>query len=108
MLTKRHFAVGRAAPSLLLLALAACTAPSEPETVYCYRTLADVSCYLTPDQGREGRLVGTYVRGPDPTAADEPAPDEGGSLARWLRATFDLAGRLISPLGSIAGLIVNP
>ncbi|MFO1047879.1 MAG: hypothetical protein U1E52_08290 [Geminicoccaceae bacterium] len=108
MLTKRHFAAGRAAASLLLLALAACATPDEPETVYCYRTLADVSCYLTPDQGRESRLVGTYVRGPEPTAADEPAPDEGGAITRWLGATIDLAGRLISPIGSIAGLVVNP
>lgn len=108
MLTKRHFAAGRAVPSLLLLALAACTAPSEPETVHCYRTLADVSCYLTLDQGHEGRLVGTYVRGPNATGADEQAPDEGGTLTRWLGATIDLAGRLISPIGSIAGLVVNP
>lgn len=36
------------------------------EPVFCYRTLADVACYLEPDHGREGRLVGVYrLRAPD-------------------------------------------
>jgi hypothetical protein len=33
-----------------------------PAPVFCYRTLADVACYDRPDPGREGRLVGVYLR----------------------------------------------
>lgn len=39
--------------------------------VYCYRTLADVTCRTVPDAGREGRLVGVYLRDP----ADPAWPD---------------------------------
>lgn len=34
----------------------------EPAPIFCYRTLADVACYDRPDPGREGRLVGVYLR----------------------------------------------
>ena len=51
-------------PSLLvtacgMLTLAGCATPDAPSTLslYCYRTLADVACYLAPDPGREGRIV---------------------------------------------------
>jgi hypothetical protein len=45
------------------LGLAACS--SRPEIAYrpafCYRSLADVDCYLEPDAGREGQLVGVHL-----------------------------------------------
>ena len=108
MLTKRHLAAARATPLLGLLLLAACATPEEPQTVYCYRTLADVSCYAAPDQGRESRLVGTYRRGPGATDAEEQGPSEDGSVTGLLGATLNLAGRIVSPITSIVGLIVNP
>lgn len=103
MATKRHLA----APLLATLTLAACASQPEPQTVYCYRTLADVACYAEPDPGRESRLVGTYQRPPD--GMGEPEDDLApGALGRWLGATLELAGRLISPVGSIVGLVADP
>jgi hypothetical protein len=51
----------------LLLALSGCTAGRAvpPDPIYCYRTLADVSCYAEPYVGREGRLVGVWFRTPE-------------------------------------------
>jgi hypothetical protein len=108
MLTKRHLATARATPLLGLLTLAACATQNEAQTVYCYRTLADVSCYPGPDPGRESRLVGTYRRGTDSAGTDEPVPPREGAVTTVIGATLDLAGRLVSPIGSILGLIVNP
>jgi hypothetical protein len=58
----------------LILAAAGCAGPPEGlglEPVYCYRTLADVTCRTVPDAGREGRLVGVYLGDPhDPTRPD--------------------------------------
>jgi hypothetical protein len=61
-----------AAAVLALAAGAAGCAGPEPsvgaallEPVYCYRTLADVTCRTGPDPGRGGRLVGVYLRDPD-------------------------------------------
>jgi hypothetical protein len=74
MLTKRHCAWPRhSALALLLLAgsVGGCSFGGEPEPVFCYRTLADVSCYGEPDQGRAGQLVGVYLRdADDPTNKD--------------------------------------
>lgn len=54
----------RLSPVLLCcLLITACAQPArhlaEPETItlYCYRTLAEPACYVTPDTGREGRLI---------------------------------------------------
>jgi hypothetical protein len=65
--------LGAAAP-LLLTWLAGC-GPSRPEIVsvpaFCYQTLADVDCYLRPDQGRESQLVGVHLwREGDPALAN--------------------------------------
>lgn len=55
-----------AGAALLVLAgglLAGCgNRQAEMAPVFCYRTLADVACYDRPDPGREGRLVGVYLR----------------------------------------------
>lgn len=32
--------------------------PGSTVTLYCYETLADPGCYLTPDPGRGNRLLG--------------------------------------------------
>ncbi len=70
-----------AAAGLLLVALAGCARvlPEEPARplapVYCYQTLADVSCYTEPDRGRAGQLVNVYLRDPS-----DPAWPDG-----WLR-----------------------
>ena len=108
MLTKRHLAAARATPLLGLLILAACATQEEPQTVYCYRTLADVSCYAAPDPGRESRLVGTYRRGSGSSDADEPGPSKDGAVTGLIGATLSLAGRIVSPITSIVGLVVNP
>ncbi|MFL5333781.1 MAG: hypothetical protein ACJ8H8_11510 [Geminicoccaceae bacterium] len=108
MLTKRHLAAARATPLLGLLTLAACATQDEVQTVYCYRTLADVSCYTGPDPGRESRLVGTYRRETGSIGADQSVPPRDGAVTRVIGATLDLAGRLVSPIGSIIGLVVNP
>ena len=111
MLTKRHLAGSRVAPLIGMLTLAACAMQEEPRTVYCYRTLADVGCYTQPDPGRESRLVGTYQRRPEGEVVDNTSDDtatDGGALARWLGASLELAGRLVSPIGSVVGLVVDP
>ena len=111
MLTKRHLAGSRSATLVAMLALTACATQEQPQTVYCYRTLADVSCYAQPDPGREGRLVGTYQRRPGTEGAEEAdgaAPSKQGALGRWLGASLELAGRLVSPIGSIVRLVVDP
>lgn len=49
----------------LTLGLAGCAASDRPEVAYvpsyCYRSLADVQCYLTADAGREGQLTAVQV-----------------------------------------------
>jgi hypothetical protein len=80
MVTKRHrrFAHGRRMAALTAgLALAGCSLGDDQEPVFCYRTLADVSCYLEPDRDRAGRLVGVYLRD-----ADSPSDKD-----YWLRET---------------------
>jgi hypothetical protein len=70
-------------PAIVLafsLGLSACARPLPSagvplEPVYCYRTIADMSCYTAPDAGREGQLVGVYLR----DAGDPGWPDW------WLR-----------------------
>lgn len=59
------------------LLLAGCSLGDDQEPVFCYRTLADVSCYLEPDRDRAGQLVGVYLRD-----ADSP-----GDKDYWLRET---------------------
>ena len=113
MLTKRHLVGSRLAPLIAMLTLTACATQEEPETVYCYRTLADIGCYTQPDPGRENRLVGTYQRRPGSEGAQDPdavgdVPSDRGALARWLGASLELAGRLVSPIGSVVGLVVDP
>ena len=108
MLTKRHLAAARATSLLGLLMLAACATQDEPPTVYCYRTLADVSCYAAPDPGRESRLVGTYRRGSGSPDTDEQEPSKDGAVTGLIGATLNLAGRIVSPITSIVGLVVNP
>ncbi len=45
----------------LAFLLAACSSGSQTETgLYCYKTLARVDCHATPQEGQEGRLVGSY------------------------------------------------
>ena len=60
--TRRRRSV--AAGLALLILPTACAGPEEGglEPVYCYRSLADVTCRTVPDPGREGRLVGVYLR----------------------------------------------
>ena len=45
----------------------------------CYRTLADVACYDRPDEGRDGRLVGFYLR-PEGEVTDKE------TALRWAKA----------------------
>lgn len=65
-------------PVLAALLLSACS--DEPpgargqEIVLCYASLAEVTCRSTPDPGREGRLVGVWLR-----PLEDPA-----SKAFWL------------------------
>ena len=78
MLTKRHRRFGRGRRMAALAAgtlLAGCGLGGGQEPVFCYRTLADVSCYLEPDRNRAGQLVGVYLRDAD-SARDK---------AYWLR-----------------------
>ncbi len=44
MATKRHLARARALALPAALTLVGCATSQAPQTVYCYRTLADVSC----------------------------------------------------------------
>ena len=113
MLTKRHLVALRVAPMIAMLTLTACATQEEPQTVYCYRTLTDIGCYTQPDPGRESRLVGTYQRRPGSEGAQDTdevddAPSGRGALVRWLGASLELAGRLVSPIGSVVGLVVDP
>jgi hypothetical protein len=53
----------RALPPALfavLFAVLLAAAPPGAPFGYCYRTLADVVCYLAPDRGREARFTGSY------------------------------------------------
>jgi hypothetical protein len=65
------------ATGLLLATLAGCARPPVEQparplaSVYCYQTLADVSCYTEPDGGRAAQLVNVYLRDPlDPAWPD--------------------------------------
>jgi hypothetical protein len=104
MLTKRHLRWHL----VLLLGLAGCATNPELETVFCYRTLADVSCYLQLDKGRDDQLVGTYLRDPESQAQVDKAADGPHEPEGWffglVYASADLAGRVLSPVGSIVGL----
>lgn len=105
MLTKRHL---RWRHLVLLPGLAGCAANQELQQVHCYRTLADVSCYAEPDAGHEAQLVGTYLRDPKSQqqvagATAGPAEPEGWFFG-LVYASADLAGRVLSPVGSIVGL----
>ena len=118
MLTKRHVRWRLAAALVGPVGMAACGGAPRQEPVFCYRTLADVSCYQQPDQGRDEQLVGVYLR---------PAPPEGraaGGTARaqaeaqaasdteepmgWFAgvmvASAELIGRVLTPVGPIVGL----
>ena len=67
MLTKRHLRWRYVALMLGPAGLAACAhAPTSRRRSICYRTLADVSCYVEPDKGRDEQLVGVYLRDPAP------------------------------------------
>ena len=59
-----------------LAGLAGCSLGPEQEQVFCYQTLADISCYAQPDPGRAGQLVGVYLRD-----LEDPSGKE-----HWLRA----------------------
>lgn len=80
--------------AVLVASLAGCAGagvdhagPGLAAPVYCYRTLADVTCRTIPDPGREGRLVGVYLRDPadpgwpdawlPPSAFDRPSVSTG-------------------------------
>ena len=65
------------AMGLLLATLTSCARPPVEQParplapVYCYQTLADVSCYTEPDRGRAAQLVNVYLRDPlDPIWPD--------------------------------------
>lgn len=66
----RAIRTARLLPAAILLAGGGVAAAGAP-VAHCYRTLADVVCYLAPDPGRERRWVGSY--GPVPAAALPPA-----------------------------------
>jgi hypothetical protein len=107
MLTKRHLRWRLLVLALAPAGLAACAGASRQEQAYCYRTLADVSCYQAPDVGREAQLVGVYV--PDRSPKDEPAGETAGTeregwLAGMLLASGELVGRILAPVGPIVGL----
>jgi hypothetical protein len=108
MLTKRHLRSRHVALLLGAVELAACASSPELEQVYCYRTLADVSCYAEPDSGHEAQLVGTYQR--DPRSQQQVGGAAGGTQEPkgWffglIYASADLAGRVLSPVGTIVGM----
>ena len=58
----------KAAAVVIGLSLAGCAAPPPSPgplaPVYCYRTLADVTCRTEPEPGEAARLVGVYLRDP--------------------------------------------
>ena len=88
--------------------LIGCATQSKLETVYCYRTLADVGCYAEPDSGTTRRLVGTYLRDPGaPSQVDGVAggsPEPGAGFSGWFTRRAGIAGRVMSPVGTIVGL----
>ena len=112
MLTKRHLACQLVAGLIGPVAVTGCSGSQREEPVFCYRTLADVSCYLQPDAGREATLVGVYQREAPPkppaTAAGPPTSEEPDAASGWLTgvaaATVDLLGRVLAPVGPILGL----
>ena len=114
MLTKRHLRWRCVALMLGPAGLAACGTTDKQETVFCYRTLADVSCYVGPDKGRDEQLVGVYLRDQATKAmADGSASGSQGSgtpeepdgwLVGLLYASVDLVGRVLTPVGPIVGL----
>ena len=114
MLTKRHLRWRYVALMLGPAGLAACATTAKQEAVFCYRTLADVSCYVEPDKGREQQLVGTYLRDPSAQAPDDVpaaggegpgAPDKPrGWFLGVLFASVELVGRVLTPVGPIVGL----
>ena len=113
-----RLAAAVAGPSLLAAACAGSDPYAGLEPVFCYRTLADVACYTRPDEGREGQLVGVYLRDLEaPRAVDvQPATPgaprapggSGGWIRRWLSASVDLAAWVLSPVGSVVGLFREP
>jgi hypothetical protein len=89
-----------------LLALSACSGQNDLQTVYCYRTLADVSCYLEPDQGRESRLIGTYLRDPKAQVHETAASgEERGGVGGLLSASLDIVARILAPIGPVLDLL---
>jgi hypothetical protein len=76
--------------------------------------LADVSCYLQTDPGREEQLVGVYLRAAPPegpahgSAAPMPAAGELEEPVGWfagvLLASAELMGHVLAPVGPIVGL----
>lgn len=74
----------RNAALVLIASLAGCTEAIEPaaglttlQTVWCYRTLADIDCHSVADPAWAGRLVGSYaILAPVPTAAMPSYADE--------------------------------
>jgi hypothetical protein len=118
-LQRRVWPVAALAGSSLLAAGCAGNDPyAGLDTVFCYRTLADVGCYPHPDWGREGQLVGVYMRDPEapgavnikPVSASAPQPASGGEgwLRSWLSAPLDLAARVLAPVGAVIGLSREP
>jgi hypothetical protein len=80
--------IGRgAAVATSVLLLAGCTSYESEyerlvydyEPIYCYRSLADVACFRTPDFRDERRIVNYY--GPAPGKYDRPEPPEQAELA---------------------------
>jgi hypothetical protein len=108
MVTKRHIAPYRLAVPLGLLGFAGCGAHDDRAgSVYCYRTLADVSCYAAPDLGRDNQLVGVYQR--DPAASGQAgAAGEEGSVTGWFVASVDFVGWILNPVVPVIGLFRGP
>ncbi len=112
MLTKRHLRWRLLALAIGPGSVAACSGSAHQEQVFCYRTLADVSCYRQPNSGREAQLVGTYLRDVPPEnhaggKGSPAAPTEEetvGWIAGVLVASAELVGRVLAPVGPILGL----
>lgn len=78
----------------LLFAFVLAAAPLAAPLSYCYRTLADVVCYPTPDFGREARFTGSYPIAPE----TQPAPaDTSHCTARARASPRDLLTGATSP-----------
>ena len=43
----------------------------EPDTIYCYKSLADIECFKTPQRGRERQLVNYIEKVPKSRALNE-------------------------------------